>query len=416
MKKYFALIALVCAPGFAQHEHHRPPQPQPQPSAQPKHEQMQHETMKHDPVADFLMQQASGTSHNPGAAPMHMSMTQLDQWMLMFHGSAYANQVVQTGPRGADQFFSTNWVMGMAERPLAGGHLMLRSMLSLEPLTVRKRGYPEIFQTGEGLIDRQHPHDLFMELAGEFAIDVGHETIGYIYAAPVGDPALGPVAFPHRASAMEIPQATLSHHLQDSTHIASSVLTIGAKRSQFGLALSGFHGREPDENRWNIDKGSLDSWSIRGTWDPTPNWSAQLSTGHLQHPEVDEPGNIQRTTASIAHANGDWSSSLIWGWNHKEEHEIYGIVAETTLRFNTSNYLSGRFEIVDKDELLPGHEVFTVKALTAGYTKDIYRTRDLLGAIGGNVTVYGVPEGLKVRYANRPLSFYAFVRVRSAGH
>ncbi len=422
MKKYFACLALVCAPALAQHEHQmpmptpKPAQPQPVPQTQHEHMPMQ---MPADPVRDFLMQQASGTSENPSAAPMHMSMTAIEKWTLMFHGTAFVNQVVQNGPRGADQLFSTNWIMGMAERPLAGGHLMLRSMLSFEPLTVRKKGYPEIFQTGEGLLDRQHAHDFFMEIAAEFAADLGHHTLGYVYAAPVGDPALGPVAFPHRISAMEIPQATLSHHLQDSTHIAASVLTIGAKRNEFGLAISGFHGREPDnENRWDIDKGSLDSWSIRGTWDPNPHWTAQFSTGHLQHPEAAEPGNVQRTTASMIHftaiSNGDWSSSLIWGWNHKADHNTHGVVAETNLRFNISNYVTGRLEIARKDELLPNNEVLTVKALTVGYTKDVYRTRDLLGGVGGNVTVYGVPSELQQRYGDRPLSFYAFVRVRTA--
>ncbi len=395
MKTHFFVFVLIAAPAFAQHEHMPMPMP-----------------MQHDAVADFLMSQASGTSTNPAATPMTMSMSQYGDWMLMLHGSAFINQVVQT--RGADQFFSTNWIMGMADRKLGPGHLMLRSMLSLEPLTVRRNGYPELFQTGEGLIDRQHPHDLFMELAAEYAVDVAEGTIGYVYAAPVGDPSLGPVAFPHRASAQEIPQATLSHHLQDSTHIASSVLTVGAKRGEFGVAVSGFHGREPDANRWDIDRGRLDSWSIRGTWDPSPNWTAQISTGHLQDPEREEPGNIQRTTASAMYSTGAWSSSLIWGHNDKDGRHLNGVVLESNLRFNTSNYVSARFEVVDKDELLPG-DVFTIKALTVGYTKDVYRTADLLGGVGGNVTAYAIPSALEPIYGHRPLSFYAFVRMRT-GH
>jgi hypothetical protein len=380
LKKHLILIALISIPAFAQHEHMQMSMPA---------------TAQKDLASEFLMGEASGTSHDPSAVSMHMSMTMFDKWMLMAHGNAFVSQVVQSGPRGGDQFFSTNWVMGMAERPLAGGHLMLRSMLSLEPLTVGKRGYPELYQVGEGLVDRQHPHDFFMELAAQFAVDIGHETVGYIYAAPVGDPALGPVAFPHRASAAEIPQAPLSHHLQDSTHIAGSVVTIGAKQHAFGLALSGFHGREPDNNRWNIDKGSIDSWSIRGTWDPTPNWSAQLSTGHLQHPEAAEPGNIQRTTASVAHSDGEWSSTLVWGWNRRSGNNANSLLAETNRRFNVSNYVTGRFETVRG-----------VKALTGGYTKDVFRSRDLLGGVGGNVTVY--------RKANEhPLSLYLFARLRS---
>src|SRR5437588_12781328 len=269
---------------------------------------MQHGAMPmaHDAVSDLLMRQASGTSMNPAAAPMHMKMTMSGDWMLMLHGRAFVNEVVQSGPRGDDKFFSTNWIMGMADRPLGGGHLMLRSMLSLEPITVGKK-YPELFQTGETIdhrpiIDAQHPHDFFMELAAEYAHPLTDKTIGYIYVAPFGDPSLGPVAYPHRASASEIPQAALSHHVQDSTHISGSVITLGAQRGVFGFAFSGFHGREPDEKRWDIDTGKIDSWAARVTFDPSPNWTAQLSTGHLKHPEAAEPGDIQRTTASVAYS------------------------------------------------------------------------------------------------------------------
>ena len=378
------LLLLLSAPAFAQHEHM-------QMTAQP------------DLSRDLLMQQASGTSANPTAAPMEMAMTTWEKWNLMWHGTAFVNQVVENDG-GGQKLFATNWIMGMADRPLGRGHLLLRSMFSLEPLTIGKKGYPELFQSGEGLINRQHPHDLFMELAAEFAVDIGNHTIGYIYAAPVGDPALGPVAFPHRASAAEIPQAPLGHHLEDSTHIAASVLTLGAKQNAFGVEVSGFHGREPDNNnRWDIDKGGLDSWAIRGTWGPSPNWNAQVSTGHLKDPEAEEPGDIQRTTASLAYLKDGLAGSIVWGWNHKSNSDSNGFLAEASYRFNTSNYVVGRLEIVKKEEF-PN----TIKALTAGYTKDLYRSADLLGGVGGNVTVYRSA-------GERPLSFYAFVRVRSAG-
>jgi hypothetical protein len=354
--------------------------------------------MQHDTVSDLLMRQASGTSMNPAAAPMQMSMTQHGDWMLMLHGLAFINQVEQTGPRGGDKFFSTNWGMAMADRKLGDGHLMLRSMLSLEPLTVGKK-YPELFQTGETIdgrpiVDAQHPHDFFMELAAEYARPLTAGTIGYVYAAPVGDPALGPVAYPHRASAAEIPQATLSHHLQDSTHIAGSVITLGAQSGAFGYAFSGFHGREPDENRWDIDMGRIDSWSARVTFDPTPAWTAQVSTGHLHHPEALEPNDVQRTTASVAYSNAFSSTSLIYG--HSEKNSW---VAESVLHFGM-NYLTGRGEVVDK--------AFRVKALTLGYTRDI-----VPGAgIGTNMTLYSIPDTAKPEYGTSPRSLYLFIRLR----
>ncbi|HEY6844115.1 MAG TPA: hypothetical protein VI391_08110 [Thermoanaerobaculia bacterium] len=383
-------LFFLCNPAFPQHEQMTMPMPMPM-------------APKPDIARDLLARQVDGTSEAPAAAPMQMQMTTLENWALMWHGEAFANQVVQTGG-GGDQFFSTNWIMGTAQRPLAGGQLLLRSMFSLEPATVPRNGYPEWFQSGEGLINRQHPHDFFMELAAEFAVDLGHHTAGFVYAAPVGSPALGPAAFPHRVSSIEIPQAPLGHHLEDSTHIASSVLTIGAKQNQLGVEFSGFHGREPDNsNRWDIDRGSIDSWSLRGTWDPSPNLTAQISTGHLRNPEAGEPGNLQRTTASATYFKDDFAASLIWGWNHKSSGNWNGLTAEGSWRFNTSNTITGRFEVVQKEEFAN-----TIKALTGGYTKDLYRSKNLLGGVGGNVTAYD--SG-----GSHPLSFYAFVRVRNGG-
>ena len=331
--------------------------------------------------------------------PASSLMVQRGDWMLMGHGNAFLVQTIQHGPRSGDKLFATNWFMGTAERPLFGGNLMLRSMLSLEPLTIGKQGYPEPFQVGEGLVDRQHPHDFFMELAAKWSVNFGSSS-GFIYAAPVGDPALGPVAFPHRDSAAEIPQAPLAHHIEDSTHIASSVVTLGAKRGMVGLEFSGFHGREPDNNRWDLDRGNIDSWAVRGTWDVKPNLTAQFSTGHLTRPEADDPENLQRTTASVAYSAGGVSSSAIVGWNHFASHDEEALTLESVMPFNVSNYLTGRLEIL--------HRGLTITALTAGYTKDIYRTDDLLGGVGANVTVaHG--DG------DRPVSVFLFARLRTRG-
>lgn len=346
-----------------------------------------------------------------------MAMTQIAGWNVMAHGSAFLNATTQTGPRGRDQLFSTNWAMVTADRPLAGGKLTLQSMASLEPLFMPQRGYALLFQTGETahgrpIVDSQHPHDFLMELSARFDLNLGDNMSGFVYAAPVGMPALGPTAYPHRASAQELPQATLSHHLQDSTHIANDVVTIGGKRGPFTVAFSGFHGAEPDENRWDIDGGSLDSWSVQGIWSPSANLSVQLSTGHLVNPEALEPGNVQRTTASVEHTSGDLSTSLIWGHNQRDGRGTDSITAEANWKFLQSNYVTGRFEHVDKDEL-EHDEVFTINALTLGYTKDLYRTTHILGGIGGNVTFYDIPNELKAHYGSSPRSYIAFVRVRA---
>src|SRR5688572_10191250 len=197
------------------------------------------------------MQQASGTASEPASVGHEMLMRDFGSWKGMLHALLFVNSTEASGPRGGEKIFSTNWVMGSLHRPLAGGTLMFRSMLSFEPATVSERRYPLLFQTGETafgrpIIDGQHPHDFFMELSAQYARPVGR-GVAYLYLAPVGDPALGPVAFPHRASASELPQAVLAHHYQDSTHIAYNVITAGYSLGMFRLVGSAFHGGEPDE-------------------------------------------------------------------------------------------------------------------------------------------------------------------------
>src|SRR4051794_24903988 len=230
-------------------------------------EHMQH-SMQMNEAGMFLMNLASGTSMNPRSWPMPMLMQRAGSWNLMFMSQAYLMATQQSGPRGGDKVYSPNWFMGSAEHSLAGGSIQFQTMLSLDPATVTNRSYPLLFQTGETaygrpLTDAQHPHDFFMSLGAQYARSVGAGTMLQLYYAPIGDPALGPVAFPHRASAFELPPATLGHHWQDATHIAANVATVGIQRGWLRVEASGFHGTEPDENRWNIDWGGMNSYSGR---------------------------------------------------------------------------------------------------------------------------------------------------------
>jgi hypothetical protein len=386
----------------------------------------------------YLMSRTSGTGANPESAPMKMFSWHVHGWNLMFHGGGFITDVQQTGPRGADKFFSTNWFMGMAEHDLGKGAFTIRAMLSAEPATVTGRYYPELFQTGEtafgkAIVDGQHPHNLFMELSVAYARTLGEKTNVEIYFAPVGDPALGPVAFPHRVSAEELPQAPLGHHLQDSTHISDEVTTLAFRRPHWGLEASGFHGAEPDENRWIVGAGILDSWSARLSWTPTKNWSAQVSAGRLHKPEALEPGDQFRSTASATYnrpfARGNWASSAIWGRDHKTitERNLNSYLLESMVRFRAKNYITGRAELVDRDELFVNQPlieqqlastvgtVFRIGAFTAGYTRDVHLVPHLLTGIGGNVTLYKIPAAIQPYYAEHPTAFYLFLRFRLQG-
>ena len=383
---------------------------------------------------DIRNHATSGTSVEPDSTPTPMLMMTKGAWTLMFHGVAFVSDIQQTGPRGRDKLFSVNWFMPMAQRQLGRGTLTLRTMLSLEPATVTGRYYPLLFQQGETaygkpLVDGQHPHNSFMEMAALYDIRLSESALLSFYAAPVGDPALGPTAFPHRASASEDPAATLGHHLQDSTHISFDVLTAGLTYKLARVEWSGFHGREPGENRWHINAGSIDSWSTRLTVNPSPNWSGQYSIGRLKSPEQLNPNqDTLRMTASLMYnrpsADGNWASTLIWGRNSTlPQHEVYNsYLAESTLSFRQRNSAWGRVENVDRtNELLLGgnaeppgfeeHFLARVQAYTLGYDRDLHVISHLSVAPGAQITWYGVPTSLRPIYGARPVGVVVFLRV-----
>ena len=397
----------------------------------------QHANQTMSSADSFFMDESSGTAVQPSAWPMPMVMTDAGAWNLMWMGQAFLVDTQQTGPLGADKLYSTNWGMLGAMHRLGRGGIMLRTMLSLEPATITDRRYPLLFQTGETafgnpITNAQHPHNLFMEISAQYSHSVGERAKGALYYAVVGDPALGPVAYPHRASAMEIPQATLGHHWEDSTHIASNVLTGVLAFRLVRFEASGFYGSEPGENRWTIYFGPMNSYSGRITFTPTPRWAAQVSAGRLTHPEALEPGDVVRTTASVEYVvprpHGNWwATSLVWGRNWKTANQ-YGsnaVLAETLVPIGDKNFISGRYEWSQRDELFAdnpalqdqitsstGARWFNVNAYMIGYTRDLGTFHGAQTGLGANMSLYGIPATIQSYYGDHPLGVNLYLRIR----
>jgi hypothetical protein len=377
----------------------------------------------------------SGTTTEPNSTPAPMLMTKKGPWMLMFHANLFITDLQQSSLRGGDKFFSTNWFMGMAQRQAGPGVFTVRAMLSLEPATVTDRRYPLLFQQGETtfgvpIADGQHPHDFVMELAALYDLKLGDKTLLSLYFAPMGDPAMGPTAYPHRASATENPVGPLGHHQQDSTHIADDVVTIGLTQGIARIEASGFHGREPDEFRWNIDQGNIDSWSTRLTIQPGKNWSGQYSYARIKSPEAVFPNEDQaRTTASIMYNrplhDGNWASTILWGRTRSlHDGSVFNsYLLESTARFYTRNYAWARIENADRsNELLIGENplppnfreepIGRVQAYTVGYDHDFDLIPRVASAIGAQFTTYGVANALNPIYGSHPIGVAFFVRFR----
>ena len=352
-------------------------------------------------------------------------------WTFMQDGIVFAVFNHQGGPRGGDEFKLPNWWMGMLSRDVGKAKVTFTSMLSLDPATVGKKGYGEIFQVGEAvdgrpLIDRQHPHDLIMQLAAIWSTPLTDRTRLTLAGGPAGEPALGPVAFMHRPSAADNPIAPLGHHTFDSTHIAFGVATAAIDRGPWTLEGSLFNGREPDEDRWDFDFGKVDSVSGRLWYKPSETWEFQVSSGRLVEPEQLETGNIVRTTASASWMklntkDSDFSAvTAAYGVNSTSHGRRNALLVEGTRR-RSGLSLYGRAEVLQVESevlrrrLLPDHDApnnATLGAVTAGAVRDFLTWRGTEGGLGAQVTFYATPDALRATHGDHPVSFQLFFRLR----
>jgi len=345
-------------------------------------------------------------------------------WMVMAHGAALLAYTDQGGPRGDDQLYTGSMAMLMAQRALPGGtRLTFKGMASLDPIN-GQRGYPNLFASGETahgqpLVDRQHPHDLFMELSARVDVPLTQGLTGFVYGGPVAEPALGPAAFVHRRSARYLPLSPIAHHWFDSTHVTYGVVTAGLATRGLQLEGSAFRGREPDEKRWDIEAPALDSWSVRATLIPSTNWTLQVSHARLEQPEPQHPGeDEQRTTASVHYARGGFSAML--GFAAKDRvpgDTLTAWLGEANWDLSAHHSLFGRVENVANDELFPDHadplhdRTFRVTRFEAGYA---WRTRldaDVTLALGGSLAAYAKPRALDAAYGKAPISASVFARI-----
>ncbi len=375
-----------------------------------------------------MMREASGTSWQPDSSPHSGIMGMSGAWQTMVHGYLDAIYDHQSGARGDDKSFSASMLMLMAQRSLGSGTLGLRGMFSLDPL-MGKAGYPLLLQTGETadgrtpLIDRQHPHNLFMEMAASYSVPVGDRDSTFVYAGLPGEPALGPPAFMHRFSGVDNPEAPITHHWLDSTHITNGVVTLGYVRGDFKVEGSVFHGREPDQYRYRIEPGAMDSQSLRLSYNPTENWSLQLGHGRIKSPEALAPDvDVRRTTASASYnvllAHGLWQTTAAWGRNANQPGKsLDGYLIESAASVDDRHTFFGRIERVAKDELFDdgapqAGQSFTVSKLSLGYVRDFTLATHLKLGVGALVSAYSIPSSLESVYGAHPTSYMVFARVK----
>ncbi|OYW44612.1 MAG: hypothetical protein B7Z08_06000 [Sphingomonadales bacterium 32-68-7] len=374
--------------------------------------------------------EGSGTARLPakdgGHQGVHFDLG--GDWNGMAHGFAWGLYTEQTGPRGDAGAYVLSMAMLSAEKRFGWGRLQLRSMISADPL-MGQRGYAVLFAAGETaggqpLVDRQHPHDLFMELAARVDVNLSPGTTAFLYGGPVGEPAIGPAAFMHRASARLNPEPPITHHWFDSTHITYGVVTAGVASRLWQLEASAFRGEEPDEERWDIDAPRLDSWSVRATLNPSPNWQMQVSHARLEEPETLHPGEDEaRTTASVAYTSGTGfaATAAFAAKNRMPGETLTAWLAEASWDVTERHTLFGRFENVANDELFPDHDdplhdrTFRVSKLIAGYAYTLPLGPFGL-SLGGTAARFFKPSALDAAYGADPMGYTLFAKLTLGQH
>ena len=391
------------------------------------HSQHQH------PVVDlFPANEGSGTALLPMTTPMYGVHRDIGGWSMMFHGNLFGQLLHETGERGDTEPGSINWVMAMARKQVGAGRFGLRGMLSLEPFTIVGCGYPDLLATGEQcegdqIHDQQHPHDLFMELAAEYDRPLRGSWRWQVYGGFAGEPALGPVAYPHRISALPNPLAPIGHHWLDATHITFGVVTAGVYDAKWKAEGSVFNGREPDERRTDLNLAALDSFSGRIWFAPAPSWNFQVSAGRLNEAEAghaaDEPRrSVTRVTASATvhrafRADSIAAATLTWGRNAESDEATHAFLAEGNLTLSERHVWFGRFEVGGKPahdlDVHDSDEVFTAAKIQAGYTRLLPAWHQLRPGFGVTGSVSIVPTSLAHEYgrrANPGVGFFVTLR------
>lgn len=449
MKRIILTILLLAITNmvYAQHEHHKAPVKTQEHSADTMRMDddmdmpdmkghTQHNNMSHAYSLNLPMNRnGSGTGWLPDNSPMYGKMIHTKRWVYMLHGNVFGRynkqDIFNSSKRGNQKFDAPNWLMAMGQTKIGRkGLFHFSTMFSLDAIIAGGEGYPLLFQSGETwlgkpLVDRQHPHDLFSELSVSYSYELNPKVDAYIYLGYPGEPALGSVAFMHRPSALTNPDAPISHHWNDGTHITFGVATLGLRYDKFKLEASSFTGREPDEERFGFDRPRFDSWSGRLSFNPNRNWTFQVSQGFVHSPEVTHPGDdVNRTTASAVYSYSFskkqlFNATILWGLNKTPGHDAENaFLLEASYALTRLNMYT-RYEWVQKsveelnlDKTIYGmHTVFPVNALTLGVSYDILNIGIFRVAGGVQGSLYMADAKLDNLYGNNPMAGQIYIRL-----
>jgi hypothetical protein len=345
-------------------------------------------------------------------AVVSISVSASAQWSSSFRGAAFGIHNTEAGPEDPrSENFSTNWLEVRGRYDTASGFFFgLRGRGSLEPYTIKEEGYPQLLQyvspyAGGEVIDRMRARDLIEEAA----VEVGWRSLR-LYAAPIGEPTLGPRPYGLRESSMDLAVAPFAYDIQESFHVKTQVVNAALDMKYFTLEGGVFHDAVSDGKHTSLETGGdIDSWAARVTVKPTDRVSFQVSRGELGDAVI-----RKISSASIGYEGPVVAATAMW--TRREEGSLtpldaYGI--EVAIRVTRST-ITGRFENVDRPAIGSSPARRTGHG-TVGYVFDAIARPGWRAGLGVNVDYHTNSRALTGGvYGHKPQTIYFFARVRTA--
>ena len=374
----------------------------------------------------------SGTSWLPDSSPLYAVIPHIGRWGFMLHGNVYAGFSHYNSRRGWNRFMGRNTLMGALFRTFKSSELLGRLALSLEPLTIGSRGYPQILQTGQQsdgtlIHDRMYALDFFRELALTYNWKVTENWAALVYAAAAGEPALGPVTFTQRVSASPDPLAPLGFRAQENSHASFGVLTVGAYTRALKIEASWFNGEVPGKKRYGIYFRKPDSYAVRVSYNPGISWSLQLSYGFSERPVASEPDRSDhRLSASFSYTNwlgADAGLACTVSLAQRVTTRDYAstaLLAEFYRNFDGHHALFGRGELMQKDGLeleleRASKRRYAVGTLAGGYIYYLTPLVSVVPGFGARFSINPMDGELVNDYGRRvPVGIMVFAQLRTA--
>ncbi len=317
-----------------------------------------------------------------------------------------SNEGVKSWNGGASHpLLTDDWLMAYGRD--ARGWVEGLVMLNLEPFTVGAAGYPEIGQSGEGLWDAQHAHQLLHQamIAVHPLAGGGDPRRDLSLFVGQGSATIGPPIFMHRASNPG-PTVPRKHHKGENPHETVPVIGASMHVDDWWIEGSAFGDEEltPADSRLYPHPSLPASFAARIRRDVNRWLELQVSGERLRNQGHGEPDAFQASASAYAYGLVDaWRFDALLDWAiDAPDHEktAQGALVEVAARSPDRRTTSWLRSELDQREERSGAVSSPWLFETLGFERVVIggETSGLQLGLFAEGTLVSIPESLHAQY------------------